>query len=181
VIALASNVTKTAIIFGGKGTDLIRGGGGSNIIVGGDGADLIVGGSSRDLLIGGKGTDVIFGNASEDILVAGYTSYDNDPVALKAILAEWTGAHPFLARVNNLKDPASASTDRLNGDYFLNYESTRAGDVVTVWDDGNLDILTGNAGTDWFLFNKDTGVRDWVMDLNSVESQYAADLDRLNI
>jgi hypothetical protein len=127
---------------------------------------------------------VIIGNANDDVLVAGYTSYDNDPVTLKAILAEWTRTevgHEVAVRVNNLKDPAGAGTDRLNGGYFLNYESTRADDVVTVWDDGNLDILTGNAGTDWFLFNKDTGVRDWVTDLNSVESQYAADLDRLSI
>lgn len=173
VISLAGSITKTAIIFGGSGTDLIRGGNGNNIIVGGDGADLIVGGNNRDLLIGGKGGDILFGNASDDILVAGFSAYDNNLTALRAILSEWTSSKPFAVRVANLKN-LNPAPDRLNGDYFLD-------DSATVSDDASMDILTGNAGTDWFLFNRDTGVRDWVLDRTAVESQYASDLDQLNI
>jgi Ca2+-binding RTX toxin-like protein len=177
VIVLATNVTRNAMIFGGAGIDLIRGGSGSNIIVGGGGLDLLVGGSSRDLLIGGDGSDLIVGNASDDILIAGTTAYDNNPVALKAILAEWLRTdHTYAQRVNNLRD-GSGTADRSNGSYFLRAEAANPGDA-TVFDDGNMDIMSGNAGTDWFLFNKDSGVRDLVTDRSS--SEFADDIDFIN-
>ncbi|MCY2953378.1 MAG: PKD domain-containing protein [Planctomycetota bacterium] len=178
IISVASGVTKSAIIFGGKGIDLIRGGGGDDILVGGNGLDLLAGGAGRDVLIGGKGIDRIVGNAGDDILVAGYTKYDYDLTALQKIRAEWTRTdHDYTTRVQNIRDGSGTPLDLANGGYFLLSESVDP-DLETVFDDGNIDILTGDAGEDWFLFNKDSGVRDRVTDLNAGE--FADDIDFIN-
>ncbi|HVK14276.1 MAG TPA: hypothetical protein VM597_36380, partial [Gemmataceae bacterium] len=47
----------------------------------------------------------------------------------------------------------------------------------TVRDDGMQDVLTGDAGQDWFIFNVSGGVTDQVTDMTSFESQYATDID----
>ena len=70
---------------------MLRGGNGNDMsCVGGRGdrqalsADL-----GRDLLIGGTGKDTIYGSGNDDILIGGTTSYDNNVVALDAIMKEW--------------------------------------------------------------------------------------------
>ena len=47
-------------------------------------------------------------------------------------------------------------------------------------DDGCQDLLTGSAGQDWFLFNRDGdgGAKDRATDLSAGE--YAADVDFIN-
>ena len=154
-------------LFGEAGNDTVLGGAGADILVGGDGDDLIIGGAGNDILIGGMGADRLIGNANDDILVAGYTIHDADLRALEAILAEWNSPRSYSVRVNNIRD-GSGSAERLNGGYFLHGDST-------VFDDAAVDMLTGNQGTDWFLFNMDEGIRDRVLDLNA--SEFAEDLD----
>lgn len=170
IITVSSAVTASAIIFGGDGPDLIRGGSGNDIIVGGNGLDVLVGGAGRDLIIGGDGIDLISGNADEDILIAGWTAFDQNAEALQAILAEWVSARTYEQRVNNIRDGSGAAT-RANGDVFLATDGPNA----TVWDDGDIDVLSGNAGRDWFLFNRDSGVRDLVTDLSA--NEFRDDLD----
>ena len=46
---------------------------------------------------------------------------------------------------------------------------------VTVLDDLLIDILTGDAGRDWFFVNADGLLRDRITDLNA--SEFADDLD----
>ena len=60
----------------------------------------------------------------------------------RAVLAEWTSAHSYAVRVQNL-----AQGGGLNGGILLN--------DATVLDDGARDVLTGNGGLDWFLYNQD--------------------------
>jgi Ca2+-binding RTX toxin-like protein len=50
----------------------------------------------------------------------------------------------------------------------------------TVHDDRAADILTGDAGQDWFIFNADGdgGAKDKVTDLNA--NEFASDLDFIN-
>ena len=52
---------------------------------------------------------------------------------------------------------------------------------VTVHDDHAADVLTGESGNDWFLFNKDGdgGVKDKATDLSAFETQFATDIDWL--
>jgi len=115
--------------------------------VGGAGNDTLYGGIGRDLLIGGDGNDTLFGEADDDILVANSTTYDNDEVALMAILLEWGSANTYAVRVNHIRSGGGA-----NGGFTLN--------SVTVLDDGRPDTLWGNGGRDWFL----TGVNDKIKD-----------------
>src|SRR5205085_1040266 len=123
--------------------------------------DLIVGGSGRDIIIGGNGSDRIVGNASDDILVGGRSSYDTNAAALLAIMAEWNSARTYTQRVANISSGKVTSTDgtfgsRLNGNFYLIPDDIlNPSAVATVFDDNAADTLTGDAGTDWFIFNSD--------------------------
>jgi Ca2+-binding RTX toxin-like protein len=162
-------VTNPVQFFGGPGVDVVQGGAGNDILVGGGGVDVLSGGAGRNLLIGGAGSDVVVGSASDDILIAGSTAFDNDPAALARIMAEWTSSRSYTQRVNNLRN-VSPTADRLNGSTFLIADTT-------VFDDAAVDVLTGNAGQDWFLFNNDKGVRDIATD--DAKNEVISDLDLL--
>ncbi len=157
-IGVASNVTVDMEIHGGDGDDLISGGQGADVLIGDAGNDVLIGGNGRDLLIGGTGSDIILGMAADDILVAGFTLHDNDSSALGQISAIWNGADTYLNRVAMLKAGLLTTPEEADAD-----------NVVDVFDDQAIDILTGNGGTDWFLFNNDPAARDLILDRSSKE------------
>jgi Ca2+-binding RTX toxin-like protein len=137
-------VTRSVMIFGGAGADIITGGGGDDVIVGGDGADRITGGIGDDLLIGGADADQINGNAGDDILIGGQTIYDlhtdANAKALSQLIDAWGTTRFYLANVLLVGLGIGPSHPyKLNGS--------------TVSDDGVQDALTGGAGQDWFLGN----------------------------
>jgi hypothetical protein len=87
--------------------------GGSNILVGDGGNNMLIGGNNRrNLLIAGTGAIppgpcTLVGGNDQDILIAGWTDYDLNLVALQDIMGVWTGANPYLDRVNRLAyDPS---------------------------------------------------------------------------
>jgi Ca2+-binding RTX toxin-like protein len=127
-------------LFGGEGNDRLFGDTGNDIVVGGEGDDAINAGTGRNLLIGGLGDDNLKGSSGEDILIGGRTNYDEEGTALQAIMAEWTSRHSFAVRIRNLTNGWG-----LNGQYVLWLG-------VTIHEDYSLNILSGGAGTDWFLF-----------------------------
>ena len=137
------------MLHGGAGNDRLRGGNGADILLGDDGADNLIGGKGNDILIGGQGADTLTGSAGDDLLVAGFTSYDAVDAALLSLLAEWTSSRSYADRVANLSGTGTGL--RLNGNNFL----IAQGASRTVFDDGAVDDLTGNAGQDWFLLNLD--------------------------
>jgi Ca2+-binding RTX toxin-like protein len=139
-------------IYGGAGKDTIKAGLGNDIMVGGDGNDQITGNDGRDIIIGGTGADALTSNNGDDILIAGETSFDDNPVSLRALLAEWSSGRTYTERVNNLRN-GTGSPVRANGSVFLQAD-------VTVFDDAIADTLTGNSGTDWYFANIDTGTKD---------------------
>jgi Ca2+-binding RTX toxin-like protein len=167
IIRVHDHISISATIYGGLGNDKLRGGSGHDILIGGDGDDLLVGGDGRDLLIGGAGSDRLIGDAQDDILIAGDTDYDDNPSALRDIMAEWTSSRTYSQRVQNLRDGGSGT--RLNGTTLLN--------DTTVHDDHCIDTLTGNQGLDWFLYNADApqSWRDRITDLQAAE--FATDID----
>ena len=130
-------------------------GGGPTVLLGAEGDDKLVGFSGRNILIGGLGADRLVGGWNDDLLIAGRTAFDIDDEALEdgfdevleSILAEWNSTRDYATRVANLRD-GSGSTDRLNGEFFL-----KKGE--TVFDDDEVDVLTGAAGLDWFFFDPD--------------------------
>src|SRR5262249_46880403 len=96
--------------------------------------------------------------------------YDGNEAALDAVMREWTSGRTFASRVANLVD-GSGSALRLNGTTFLNDS--------TVHDDGDRDVLTGDAGLDWFLLNldRDGGAGDCATDGKRTET--VTDIDFL--
>ncbi len=130
------------------------------------------------LLIGGLGADKLVGDADDDILIAGVTAFDANDSALQSIMAEWSSTRDYGTRLANLMDTGTGTNfqARLNGTAYLK----TTGPDATVFDDGALDVLTGNAGQDWFIFNATgSGVKDQVTDLKTGE--FFTDLDLLFI
>jgi hypothetical protein len=153
-VQVAGSVTASAWLFGDAGNDRLYAGGNASVVAGGDGNDELLGGSGRDLLIGGRGADRLVGNAGDDILIAGYTNHDDNLVSLCKIMDEWTRTDAdFATRINHLDGPINNSGG-LNARVFLN--------ARTVQDDGDIDqidVLTGSAGDDWYLYAAGSGDR----------------------
>ena len=140
-VQLDRNVSTPAFVYGGSGNNIFVGGGGPDVLVGGSGNDLLIGGSSRNILIGGGGSDILIGGGADDILLASRTTYANNDVALAAIFNEWNvGTESYASRVNHTMHGGG-----LNGSYVFNSS--------TVFNDNANDILFGNGGSDWYLFN----------------------------
>ncbi len=119
-------------LFGDAGNDDLRGGRGADELLGGDGDDSLRGSDKRDLLVGGLGADTLAGGDADDILIGGTTDSD-DPSAdsqqtREDLMLTWTGPELFADRT------AEISLDSNN-----------------VADDGAIDTLTGNAGSDWLF------------------------------
>ncbi|MFO0868700.1 MAG: PKD domain-containing protein [Pirellulales bacterium] len=171
------------VVFAGAGSDRVRGGAGNDILVGGTGDDELAGETGRDLLIAGTGRDTLWGNADDDLLIAGSTAFDEDRVALQAILAEWsrtdlTASTSYAVRVAHL---TGATSGGLNGAFFLRGDNV-AGSTgnQTVFDDNECDRLTGSAGADWFLINSvsdNSSVKDLITDKALAELATDVDLD----
>jgi Ca2+-binding RTX toxin-like protein len=147
---VAASVQIPALLDGGLGNDELNAAGASAVLLGGAGIDTLVGSGANDLLIGGTGQDRLVGNGLEDILIGGDTSYDfteDDDVlaqqaALLSILAEWNSDRSLEDRQANIN--GTGIGPRLNDDNFLTH-------LVTVFDDGEIDKLTGSGGIDWFF------------------------------
>jgi hypothetical protein len=144
-----------------------------NILVGGAANDTITGGNTRSILIGGQGNDVLTGGTGDDIVIGGFTDYDQNKVALQAILNEWLSTtDDYLTRISAIRAGISVG----GNSYFLVW-GTGAG--TTVHDDSGsnglgADTLRGDplgssiTGADWFFANQDpAGVLDTILDLQN--------------
>jgi uncharacterized delta-60 repeat protein len=172
-IQVAGSIANSAWLYGDAGDDRLSGGAGDDVVLGGEGDDLVHGAGGRDLLIGGLGGDRVLGNAEDDILIAGTTDHDAAEAALCLIMDEWTRDDAiYLTRVLHLSGLGSGH----NGGVVLTDD--------TVHDDGQEDVLTGNAGNDWFFYNRDGDgarrQRDKVTDISLAESIFARDIDFLS-
>lgn len=135
-------------VFGGSAGDLLvgnasanrlEGGGGDDIVLGDAGADTLLGDAGRDILIGGAGADQLTGGTGDDILIAGTTAHDASLLNLANIRTRWTSAATYAARITDLKTNAPTLLP-----------------ATTVFNDPEIDILTGGADLDWFLFETGT-------------------------
>jgi hypothetical protein len=142
-ISLQQNLVLDAWLFGGAGNDVLSSARGNDVLSGGAGADVLSSDRGRDLLFGGAGLDVLAAGQDDDILVSGTSSYETDETALAAMMAEWTSPRDFVIRQRNLQD-GSRSSDRLNDHYFLQLG-------LSVFDDGQSDVASDGAGSDWIL------------------------------
>ena len=160
----AHSFSGSVILDGGAGNDILLGGSGNDALQGGDGDDWLSGNLGNDTLLGGNGSDVLVGgagsdnlnaiagtqapyDAGDDILIGASTKYDNDTLAIAAIMAEWgNSSASYQDRITKLK-----TTGTTIGGYKL---STAI--PGTILNDGVVDTLFGGAGNDW-LFLQTTG------------------------
>jgi hypothetical protein len=87
------------------------------------GDDDVSGGGGASILVGGAGQDSVRGGSADDVLVGGSATFAD------ADLASWNAGANYNARVNNLR-PLFGSK---------------------VIDDGDVDVLLGGGGRDWFF------------------------------
>ncbi len=120
----------------GAGIDKVNLGGvmASTVVIGGDGNDTLIGGKGRDIMIGGLGRDAISGGDGDDLLIAGRTSFDSNLTALRALMATWSSNATYNNRINALQTGAGPNLTK-----------------TTVFNDGVVDGLMGDADNDWFL------------------------------
>jgi Ca2+-binding RTX toxin-like protein len=137
------------ILAGGDGDDQLSGGAGNNILIGGAGADTLTATGGNNILIGGTGADTLTGSAGNDILIAGYTMWDTNYTALRAILQVWTANASDSVRRGNISGTAVTSIGGvLNGVYYLN--------ASTVFTDSDVDKLIASGGIDWYFVDLDS-------------------------
>jgi hypothetical protein len=153
-VMIDRRLTIAAELRGGNGNDVLVGANGADVILGNAGNDHIRGGGGRDLLIGGIGTDYLRGDVGDDLLIAGSSIHDNHDEALRGIMAEWTSARPYVARVGNLI--GTGTGPRSNGNYFLRATST-------VRDDAAVDTLVGAGGLDGYFARRVAPLADLVL------------------
>ena len=131
-------------VIGSPFSDVLTGNAQSNLLMGLGGADTLSGGDGRDLLIGGAGADHLSGGGDDDILIGGTTTYDTQGHVLRQMLEQWARTDlSYATRVGLLKELGVGSPNRkLNAASVLN--------------DGVVDTLFGDLGTDWFWSFGDT-------------------------
>jgi Ca2+-binding RTX toxin-like protein len=122
------------ILIGSALANTLVGNNGDDILVGNAGNDNLDGGFGRDLIIGGDGADTLLGRDGDDILIGGFTTHDANVPNLQNILTRWTAASAYAARVTDLKTTAP-----------------KLSPGVEVFNDADIDNLTGGNDSDWFF------------------------------
>jgi hypothetical protein len=106
-------------------------------------------GSGRNLMIAGNNAATLNGGGGDNILIGGTTQFDTDPVALAAVMAEWTRTdEDYATRVDHILNGGG-----LNDPYLLN-ASTVTGNGLgnNLLGNGGLNLYFGDLGldnTDW--------------------------------
>jgi hypothetical protein len=136
--------TATAVAGGISNIQNVTGSIGNDLIVGDANPHVFIGGTGRNIIIGGAGPDQITGGSGDNILIGGTTVWDANPVALQAIMQEWTNTSlTFDQRVNALRKGITVGGKT----YALN--------TSTVIKDSSPDSLIGGGGQNWFFFDFD--------------------------
>ena len=149
-------------LYGGNGNDILKAGAANDVLVGGDGIDQLYGFGGSDLIVGGNGRDTLYSGGDQDILIGGTTLWDDNAIALQAILNYWTSNSSdsslawYQTRVSTVRDLGVGP-----GAWKLN--------SITTIDDNALDTfyaaVTAVPGAprklNWYLRNTlGSGIRD---------------------
>ena len=164
-------------IFGETGDDLIFAGSGLNaesqLVFGGDGNDTITTGDNDDEIDGGAGNDDISSRAGDDIILAGEgndtVNAGADPGIGESIendkdLIEGEGGDDLLFGEFDDDDIFGGSgNDTLDGGGVAstNFDPSDSSSEITniePVENAGVDYLTGDAGTDTFVFGVEAGV-----------------------
>jgi hypothetical protein len=142
---LVSNIQN--VIGSAVGGDRLTGSSLGSVLVAHRSGNRLVAGNARSILIGGSigvgqaGMNTLTGGGAGDILIDGFTSYDDNPAALSALLAEWQSSGTYGQRIRNLRTGAGLAAGN----------SLLFGQTVFVNGPLSTSSLTGGAGGDWFF------------------------------
>ncbi len=137
-------------LIGNSLANRLNGNTGDDILSGGAGNDILIGDVGKNMLIGGDGADQLLTGSGEDVLLGARYWYEDDTVALGALLSEWISASSFDDRVAHLRGLLDGGTN--NGFTFSQ---------STVREDSVRDTLSGGNGRDWYLRNSTGGSPLW--------------------
>jgi hypothetical protein len=168
-------------IYGGLGDDSLEGRGGNDLLNGEKGNDRIYGGVGDDEIYGGRkglsyplpgetigdGDDVLYGDGGSDKIYGG------------------TGEDYLFGGSQNDKLYGDLDNDYLDGGSDNDYLNGEDGDDLLLGGSGSdiliangvsdtgpwVDSLTGGAGLDWFVFEKNTSGADRIEDFTSGEDK----------
>src|SRR5262249_6901912 len=149
-ITVDEDVTQAAFLFGGDGEDHIEAGGGASVLVGGRGGDNLGGGRGGSILIGGGGRGKWRAGRGATGRIAGFTDFDANLKALKALETEWSRTDATYAQ--KVAHLTGGATGGLNAGFALG--------ASTVHDDGDSDTLVGGDGLDLFFAHLGKGKKD---------------------
>lgn len=151
---VTGQLTQNATMFGGSGDDLLIGGGGNDVLIGGGGGDVLLGRAGMDLLIGGQQSDLLSGDSGGDIFVGGDTTLDvagtmianfaplaAKRAALDAVMSAWTSGASYTDRKNSVSSLLSGA----------------------IFDDDDLDVMSGGGGQDLFFAGDNGCLRDIIL------------------
>ena len=180
-------------IDGGDGNDTIKGGGGNDTLAGGAhddvlrgqvGDDMLYGQSGNDRLVGNAGNDLLYGGDGRDRLIGG--RHDD-------ILMGETGNDVLRAGGGNDTVDGGDGRDRAwlgtGDDLWLDTAQTNRVGSDKVWGgDGNDtiislaggDTLTGDAGSDTFIFSGPSGHRE-ITDFDPNEDILRIEMDGMTL
>lgn len=130
-------LTRSFLLRGSNGRDVLSGGVRNDVLVGFGGNDVLRGLGGNDLLNGGTGNNVLNGDAGNDRLIGGR---------------------------NNDRMNGGVGNDRVNGNSGNDVLRGGAGNDVLDGGAGN-DVLLGGAGRDFFIIGRRPGV-DTIRDFN---------------
>ncbi len=148
------NLTKDATLYGGSGDDTLIGGSGNDVLIGGTGYDLLLGMQGADLLIGGEQSDLMFGDGGGDIFVGGGTTLD----ITGTMIAD---SAPLQAKLSALDAVMSAWT---SGDTYANRRDAVSALLAgAIFDDDDLDLMSGGGGQDLFYVGDNGCLRDIIL------------------
>ena len=170
---LTNTGTRTVMLAGFAGDDVLRGGTAGDLLLGGDGDDELYGGAGTDILDGGRGRDRIEGGTGDDMVHGGargdtldggagrdMLSYETSDAGVTVDLRDAdgdgfhdtaSGGHAQGDRISNFEDvTGSAHADVLRGDDGANRLDGGAGRDVLHGGAGDDELTAGsNEGSGW--------------------------------
>jgi hypothetical protein len=110
----------TAAPEGVRNIQNVVGGSGNDVFVGNGAGSVLTGGTGRNILIAGSRAGTLRNNSGQSMLVGGTTIYDENLIALAAIMAEWASAAPYAVRVPLILHGGPTGRYALNANAFTN-------------------------------------------------------------
>ncbi|HUE75032.1 MAG TPA: calcium-binding protein [Pirellulaceae bacterium] len=151
-------------VSGGSGNDRISGGAGNDRLYGNDGNDTMSGDGGHDLLSGGSGNDLLLGRLGNDVLLGGdgadqLRGNEGDDLLLAGLVLRGGASADSLV--------AGDAADQAMLALLVEWSTLAQLSGITHLDDGHLDWLYGDTGSDRFVGDGTSRNYDFVAGVDS--------------